>query len=53
VAAAPDLLAALKKIVSTPAYVYDYHDGERLDAIMGMANEAIRKADQNWDKEGK
>ena len=43
--AAPALLAALKKIVSTPAYVYDYHDGERLDAIMGIANEAIRKAE--------
>ena len=43
--AAPDLLAALKQIVSTPAYIYGYDDGERLDAIMDIANEAIRKAE--------
>ena len=45
VSAAPDLLAALKQIVSTPAYIYEYHDGERLSAIMDIANEAIRKAE--------
>lgn len=43
--AAPDLLAALKKIVETPAVDYGYDDGERLDAIMNIANKAIRKAE--------
>lgn len=43
--AAPDLLAALKQIVTVPAVDYGYSDGERLDAIMDIANKAIRKAE--------
>ena len=43
--AAPDLLAALKRIVAVPAVDYGYDDGERLSAIMDIANEAIRKAE--------
>jgi len=43
--AAPELLKALKRIVTVPAVDYGYSDGERLDAIMGIANEAIRKAE--------
>lgn len=45
--AAPELLAALKRIVAVPAVDYGY-DGEvlkRLDAIIDIANKAIRKAE--------
>jgi len=44
-AAAPDLLAALKSITKTPPIDYGYDDAARLDAIMGIANAAIRKVE--------
>jgi len=48
-AAAPELLAALKKIVQTPAIDYGYDDGARLDAIMKIANAALRKTEGQCD----